>query len=371
MIGARLRRPWTTATLAAAFAGGTAVAVATGIWAAAVLAPEPQSAAPRVAHAGRAVIAVSRDWERAAAPAGLAGLPAGRTAVLAPSAGPAARAVITFGPADGRSLLPRDLRALVGSPLPAPRDDSLGGRPAVTYRSLPAHDLVLHVTVLPSTAGMLAVACATPANSSYERSRCASAVASVSVPGAPLTPSPTIPLALRLPATIARLDRARIAGRATLSDARTPAAQADAARGLAARHLATARALRTAFGPESAPIAAALERSASGYAALGAAALEGSADRFADARRQTRLADADLTSAVDEVLRSAERPSTVTAPTARPAVVQPSTDSGWLRLVEVLLLTFVLLTSLVGGFMTSGRVGGAMTRAARRGSAPT
>lgn len=210
----RVPRRWTIRSLAAAVAAGVAIAVPAGIVGAALVAPDAQPPSPtsRVVRAGPALLAVPSGWERAATPAGLGGLNAGRTAVLAPFPGLATSAVVTFGPGDGGSLVPRALRPLIADSLPPPRDASLGGRPAIAYREVLTRraDLRMDVTVLPTTAGMLAVACTSPANSGYDGSRCASSVSSVSVPGATaLAPEPSLPLARALPAAIAGLDRAR------------------------------------------------------------------------------------------------------------------------------------------------------------------
>jgi hypothetical protein len=355
----------TIATLAAAIA----LAVPAGIGAAAIVTPgvPPAEPASRVVHAGGAVLAVPSGWERAAP---VLGLQPDRTAVLAPSPGLAARAVVTLGPADDRSLLPADLRAAVDGPLPQPRRSTLGGHPAVVYRGLTAGDLLLDATVLPSTGGMLAVACAAPADSGYYRSECASSVASASVPGATaLAPSPAIPLASHLPAAIARLDRATVAGRADLGRARTPSAQADAAARLADRQRDAAGALRAAFGGPSRRVAAALERSASGYEALSDAATAGSAGAFAAARRTVRGAEVSLATAVGDVLSDGTRPSTPAPPTT-PAAPTTAGDPAWHRLAEALLVTLLLLGSLTAGFMTGGPAGG-LARTLRRRSAPT
>jgi hypothetical protein len=366
----RVLRQWSIGTLAATIAGGIALAVPAGIVVAAIVAPggQPTEPARRVVHAGPALLTVPPEWDRAAP---FPGLEPDRTAVLSPWPGLPARVVVTFGPADDGSLLPADLRAVVDGPLLRPRKATLAGRPAVTYSAVRAHDLLLDVTVLPSTAGMLAVACAAPADSGQNPSECSSSITSISVPGATaLAPSPAIPLASRLPAAIERLDRATVAGRAALRDARTPAAQARAADRLADRHVAAADSLRSAFGGASRPVAAALDRSARGYEALSAAALEGSALGFADAGDQVRLAEAALTTAVEEVLRQGRRPSTSTASTDH-AVASTAGDSFWVRFAALLFFTLVLLGSLLTGFMSSGPVGGALTRATRRRSAPT
>ena len=369
----RVPRRWTIRSLAAAVAAGVAIAVPAGIVGAALVAPDAQPPSPtrRVVRAGPALLAVPSGWERAATPAGLGDLNAGRTAVLAPFPGLATSAVVTFGPGDGGSLVPRALRPLIADSLPPPRDASLGGRQAIAYREVLTRraDLRMDVTVLPTTAGMLAVACTSPANSGYDGSRCASSVSSVSVPGATaLAPEPSLPLARALPAATAGLDRARVAGRAAFATARTPTAQAAAAGGLAERHRVTARALQAEFGAGSTPVVTALERGTSAYAALRAAALDGSAAGFRDGRRRVGLAEAGLARAVKDVIRRGLRPASVTAAPAAAAVTH---DTEWPRLLHVLLVMLVLLASLAAGFTASGPLSGALTRAARRLSAPT
>ena len=121
------------------------------------------------------------------------------------------------------------------------------------YRALdtPRRRLVMDVTVLPTTAGVLAVGCAWPVDfmGGGLAPDCASSVESISVRGAvTLKPSRSVALASELPAVIARLDHARADGRAALSRARTPEAQAAAAHRLARHHMAAAERLRVAFG---------------------------------------------------------------------------------------------------------------------------
>jgi hypothetical protein len=342
-------------------AAAALVAIPVGVGAAALVAPDGQAprATTRVVHAGPALLTVPAGW-RSSAPA--EGLEAERTATLSP--GPAARAVVTFGPADDRSLLPRDLRALVGDPLPAPRAATLGGRPAVVYRDLEAGERLLNVTVLPTTAGMLAVACPAPGD-------CAGAVTAASVPGTTaLIPSPAIPLAAHLPAAIARLDGETIAGRDDLGDARTPTAQAGAAARLAGRQRAAAASLRSRFGAAAEPVSAALEEGGRAYDALSAAAQAGAPTAFAAAREDVRAAESHLTAAVDATLRAGTRPSAAPAPVAPPAP-PPAGTPGIVRFAGLLLVALLLAGSLAAGFLSSGAVARTITRAARRLSAPT
>jgi hypothetical protein len=361
----RVRPGWTIATLAAVVAGGSAAAVAAGLGAAAIAAPDPPVPQPasRVVHAGPVVMTVPVSWRHAAPIAELDGSPA---TVL--TNGSSERVVVVFGPADGRSLLPRALRVQVDSPLPWSRDASLAGRPAIAYGRVHAGDLSLDVTALPTSAGILAVACP---HSDGQRSDCGSGIKDVSVPGAiALVPSPAIPAAAQLPAAIARLDGATVAGRAELAAAGTPAAQAAAAARLASRHRATAEELRSAFGVPVAGVAAALDRSADGYDALGAAAAAGSPGAFAAARADIRTAETALSAAVDTVIRDGTRPSRNPAP-APPAAAPAEDTPGSVQLAEVLLVTLLLLASVAAGFVSSGPVLRAAARAARRLSAPT
>jgi hypothetical protein len=362
-----MRRRWSIASWAAAVAGGIAVVVPAGIGTAAIVAPDaaPTKPAARIVRAGPVVMSVPAAWERAAPVPGLA---AGRATVLAPS--PSRRIVIVFGPADGRSLLPRELRARVDNPLPWPGDARLAGRPAIGYRALTAGgDLSFDLTVLPTSAGMLGVACL---RSRSDLTDCGSGIRDVSVPGASaLAPSPAIPAAARLPTTMARLDRATVAGRAALAAARTPAAQAAVAARLAGRQRAAATELRSAFGITVARVAAALDRSADGYDALGAAASAGSPVAFAEARSEIGAAETALTAAVDAVIADGTRPSPAPAP-APPAAAEPAAAKpGVVRFAELSLVGLLLLASVTAGFVASGPVVATAARAARRRSAPT
>src|SRR5204862_6188157 len=95
------------------------------------------------------------------------------------------------------------------------------------------------VTLLPSGAGVLALACRA----------CSGAVTHAAfADAAALVPAPDLAWRLRLPAVLAQLDAARRSGRLALRRAGSPAAQAVAARGLAAADLAAAPALRPFSG---------------------------------------------------------------------------------------------------------------------------
>ena len=335
------------------------LAVLAGLGAAALVAPDAPTTRPttRIVHAGPALLTVPAVWQRSAPVEGLA---PERTAVLSPAPGTAGSALITFGPTDPRSLLPRELRAILHDPPPAPVAATLGGRPAVVYHDLRTGERLLDVTVLPTSAGVLAVGCSAPAE-------CAGAVTAVSVPGATaLIPSPAVPLAAALPTAIARLDRETIAGRNDLGAARTPAAQAGAASRLAARQRAAADALRSGFGPAAQSVGAALDEGGRAYDALGAAARAGSPAAFAAARAKVRAAETHLTAAAGTVREAGTRPS---AEPAQPvaATPPPADTPGIVRFAEILLVVVLLVASLLAGFLSSGLI----ARAARRLTAPT
>jgi hypothetical protein len=341
------------------FGVAAVAALALGLGAAALVAPDAPTlrATTRVVHAGPALLTVPAGWGRSGPVEGLA---PERTTVLSPAPGTAGSAIITFGPADAGSLLPRELRALVDEPPPAPVTTTLGGRPAVLYRDLQTGERLLDVTVLPTSDGMLAVACSAPAD-------CEGAVTAASVPGATaLIPSPAIPLAAALPTAIARLDRETIAGRNDLGAARTPAAQAGAASRLAARQRAAADELRSSFGPAAQSVGAALDEGGRAYDALGAAARAVSPAAFSAARAKIRAAESHLTAASDTVLEAGTRPSAEPAQVV-PAAPPPAGTPGIVRFAEILLIAALLIASLVAGFMSSGVI----ARAARRLTAPT
>jgi hypothetical protein len=353
----RLR--WSVGRLAAAVAVGIAVAALTGAWTSRTLSGigQPKAPASRVVDAGPAHVVVPAAWEPAGPYTALAGPAPKQLAVLSASAAAPTLAVVTFGAADDRSLIPRTLRALVPlALLRQPRVASLAGRPAWVYRALetPGRRLVMDVTVLPTTAGVLAIGCAWPVDFRGESRDCASSVKSVSVRGAAtLTPSASVALAVELPAVIAGLDHARADGRAALSRARTPRAQAAAAHRLARQHLVVAEELRTAFGTAARPLIGGLEDSGHAYAALGTAASDGATARFRAARREIRNAETKLAGGIDRALKTGAGATDASASTSPPATtIEPARPV----VTELLFIILVLLASAAAGFFASGPV---------------
>ena len=358
----QFRRPVRPVRLAGALTIGIALATMTGLWMGHRASPNDDPTAPvsRVVETGPARLTLSPAWQPVAPAERTPGLDSEQLAVLSKSSELSTMAIVTFGTAGDRSLIPRALADLVDPPRTQPRVTSLGGRPAWTYRALNARrwNLVMDVTVLPTTAGMLALACASPSNAGPG---CASSVTSVSLRGAAiLKPSPSVALAAQLPAELVRLDHARVDGRAALSRARTPAAQAVAVHRLADQHRAAADRLRAQFGTAARPLVAGLGATSRAYTALGTAASNGLPARFDAARREVDRAETGLGAAINRTREAGMRDTASAKPTSpAPAATEPTPPSP----TKPMLVALLLLGSCAAGFALSGRLAGALTRA--------
>lgn len=307
---ALIRRPASAVralALAAVAAAVVAVAVIAGIAAGRSVTPrETVPAAPRVVQTGPARLALPAEWRPTLLnKARVRGLDPRSAVALEPYPGSLAWVVATFAPADDESLIPGALRDLLGGPPSSPVATQLRGWPAWHY--LPqltrGGSRTVEVTVLPTTRGVLAVACLSPVG--VLEVDCASAVAAVSVAdAAPLVPSRSLALALRMPAVLRPLDRARVAWRTRLARAGTPAAQAAIARRLARAYSSAAASLS---GQPGAALRAQLRRAARAYGALGAAASARAIGRFKAARADVNTAERGLAAALAR-LRAATAP---------------------------------------------------------------
>ena len=309
-------------------------------------------------------------WQPVAPAERSRGLDSEQLAVLSPESDLSTMVVATFGTAGERSLIPRALAQLVHRSRSQPRVTSLAGHPAWTYRALNARrwNLVLDVTVLPTREGMLALACSSPAPSRDAGRGCAAPVKSVSLPGVTtLQASPSVALTVQLPAVLARLDQARVDGRAALGRARTSEAQAVALQRLADQHLAAADRLHTAFGAAARPLIAGLQDSGRAYAALGRAASDGSPARFGAARQEVRVAEAELGDAVDRIREAGTRDTAANASTSpRATAIEPTRPV----VSKLVLLILVLLASAAAGFLASGPITHATSKLWRPTSRP-
>jgi hypothetical protein len=276
--------------LAAVLAGGA------GWWLGGVSREQtPAPVTPTVAAVGTLQLELEHAWVRAdAAP----GLPVQGAEVFSPARGLAARALLVTGPAADATLIPTALRSELPGDLPAPQRATLGGLAAWTYGPLRDGGRTLEVTVAPTTAGTLALACSAP---SASWTSCGHGVQAVDT-GAAKALAPASDLAFRQAAgpVLERLDRQRVAGRERLSDAR----RAAPATALARAHREAAAALEPfAAGGATADAVTALRRAAAGYAALAAAGRDRDRARFISARRAVRSADAQLAAALAALRR--------------------------------------------------------------------
>jgi hypothetical protein len=322
-----------------------AIAVAGGVLAgrAAVSRERAAPAGDRVVRAGVATLVVPREW-RSVAPggAGPAGVPAARTAVMAPWPALPDRVIVTVAPAGDASLIPRALRRLVRGVRQGPRPTRLAGYRAWRYAGLLARDRdVLDVTVLPTGAGVLAVACTSPPWEAGAMADCASSIRSVSLRGtAALLPAPDLALRLRLPRVLAALDRARVRDRAALARAATGADQARLARRLASAHLAAAESLRAVAGPAGEPLLGGLSDVAGAYSALASAASAGSVLDFQTARETVATAEAGLAGGIARVAPPRGRQAAVVQPSPPPfrRPAERGADARWIALALVAFL---------------------------------
>jgi hypothetical protein len=331
-----------------------ALAAVAGAWVARIAAPaEPEHPPVRVVSVGPARLVVSSDWQPASlTSAGIAGLDAARAVAFDPAPGLSTRVVATFAPGAEPSLIPADLRSALSGPPPAPERTRLGRWPAWLYRDLlvSRSGRRADVTVLATTAGVLAVACTTRAGSTADLG-CSPGVESVTVPGAAtLIPSRSLALALRLPTVLDRLNGARSTDRTTLRAARTGASQALAARRLGADHRAAAHALRIVGGPAAAPLTRALSDVAAAYDTLSRAAQEASPAEFASAVTGIKRAEAVLASGVADVARPGMAPIAHARSAAPARQGQDSQASGGVSaIVSVLLIALAVAAGAATG----------------------
>jgi hypothetical protein len=258
--------------------------------------------AARIAGAGPVELVVPTEWSvRSRLP--VEGLRPERTTVLAPTAGVPAYVVVTVEKVDHPSLVPAALRAVTLRPVPEPVRTTVLERPAWGYGELPIKgNRLMDVTVVPSTVGVLAIACIAPRQWWSAATGCAGGLRAMRLPdGAWLRPSPDVAFYARLPMVVRRLDRERSLGRAGLRRARTPEAQSVQARrlGLAYERAASALAPYAGPGEGATRVIAALRRSARAHRRLAGAAASGSPRRYARARQAIDGLDARLAGAFE------------------------------------------------------------------------
>jgi hypothetical protein len=297
--------------------------------------PEPE--ASRALRVADATIRVPAAWRVVDEPA-----PPGAT-VLAPGDPALARVLVAVARPDDPSLVPPALRRAFTGLDPASRTTRLGGYRAWSYR---VPDRAAEVTVLPSSRGVVGIACV-PRRAGAQ-GRCASAVRTVSVARAAiLTPAPDLALRLRAPETLAALDATRVRMRAELGGS---AARARLSRDLAREHEAALDALRPVAGATGATLTSALAEAGRAYDAFADAAHGSSLD---GARADVDAADAAVEDAVAKL-----------AATGAPSVQRRSPAPPATKGASALTLSLVLAIGLLGVMLVP--VGASRALAARR-----
>jgi hypothetical protein len=265
----RARRP-----LALAAAAAVAAGVALGI----VIAPDtpeasppPPAPKPRVGlSSGVAKLPLPADWH----PLGRRStLPGFEQATAVRAAG--REAALDIRPPEDASLLPASVVA-AAAPLPAPTLSGTDGRTAWRYE-LPGADAGSRVVAfaLPTTGGVVTIACAPGDRVDPAATACGRAVSTVRLDGAKaLTPAPETAAAIVLPDVLSRLNRARRIERGRLAAARSPRERDGAARRLAAAYDAAAHMLAPVAGGAAVPVGAAFTGLARDHRKLAAASLE-------------------------------------------------------------------------------------------------
>jgi hypothetical protein len=260
---------------------------------------QPQS---QPAVAGPLSLVVDGSWTPVERVPGMTVLDPASTAAFLPAPGLEAYAIVTIGPLDDPSLLPASVRTMVRGDLPAPRTTKLLGGTAWTYPELWLRDdRRMEVSVVPTTAGVVAVTCVAPRASWVAATGCSAGVRRLSLGGAErLRPSAGLVARTRLPAVISKLDARRVTLRKKLRAATTRRGQARFSKRLSRAYGAAAARLSTADGA-TAKVAARLRASAAAQKRLSAAAANGWPKRYRQARRDVKRGDAALERALAAV----------------------------------------------------------------------
>jgi hypothetical protein len=234
--------------------------------------PAPRAAAAdHVLRAGPVGLRVSALWtptRRPPAVPGLAGAPAWN-----PYVGVTTTVSAALLPARDATLLPPALTH--SGTLPTPDTARIGGVLARAYRGLRTGGAVLDVYAVPTTRGIVTLACRTGDASAEAPAWCLNGLEQVAVAnGRPLRPTPDTAYRLGAPAILRPLDRARVRERRSLRAARHYTGQARVAQALSADYAGAARRLAP-LAPATGAAAAvpgALRSAAAAYHGLARAA---------------------------------------------------------------------------------------------------
>jgi len=263
--------------------------------------PAPKAPDLQPARVGSLDLQVSGEWKAVPGGRDVKGFEPGSALTFAPIPGLSLRALVALAPAEHTSLVPGPLRDRLSDPLPKPTQARLAGAPAWTYTMSGSErrDGLLEITVVPTTAGVLSVACVGSVSSAS--SVCGAGVRRLDLNGArSLHPAPDLAFRERLSTVVDRLDSQRVALRRELRGSPDGRGQAAVAGRLALAHRDAAGGLApfaTPTGP-TADLLGALRTTADAYERLAAAAGQGSTGDYDAARRDVGRGDAEVTEAL-------------------------------------------------------------------------
>ena len=258
--------------------------------------PGPAAPAAQPVELGTIALTVDGGWAAAQPVAGVHGLAAASTKSFAPAAGLQARVLATVAPVDHPTLVPAALRAMLPDRLGSPQPARLAGLPAWHYGEQPlAGGRLIELTVAPTSAGVLAVACIAGTHEWMAAEGCARSVRAVDL-GAVRALEPDGAMALRaaLPAAIERLGARRAELRERLRAATTRRGQSRLAGRLARVYERTAATLAPVAPAEGrgTGLVARLGRPAAAYRRMAVAARRNQPLRFRRAGRSVARSEA-------------------------------------------------------------------------------
>jgi len=280
-------RPWRTGAWIVAGAAVTLACGAAGWTLGTVLLDEPSAPAPsdRLVTAGPVRLKVSSAWQRADRAPTVPGL--GTAPAFTPYAGLTTTVSVALVPADHRTLVPATLVKAAGAGLPRAGPARIAGLDAWAYRGVPIGRSVVDLYAIPTTRGVLTLACTGRSGADGASTWCLNGLERLAVDqGRPLPLDSGVAYRMHAPSELRRFDAVRVRERRALSRAKGPVSQRRAADALERSYAATAMRLEPIASPDdpSGRVVSALREASRSYAGLAGAAAQGSRERWTRAR---------------------------------------------------------------------------------------
>lgn len=256
---------------------------------------------------GPADLTVPHAWTRVnPARAGVSRLDPSPTLAFQIVPGLSGHALVSLAAPADRSLIPSSLRRVLKATPGRPRPNVLAGHRAWSYLTVATRprDTLMDITVVPTSAGVLAVACAASRPVFVAVAGCEQDVQGISLRGARvLAPAPDLAFTLRAGAAFERLRRLRDLGYRALRAARTPVAQAQALQEVGTAYADAAGGLSPLASGDGAAtgLVAAMRGAAAAYQFAGSAAAAGASTSYGTGRARVRTAEARVAAALDRV----------------------------------------------------------------------